>query len=167
MQRIQGKLIVATVVSLFLITASSTMAQEKGSIELKMLAEKEIVIINDDGEKQIKRESVDKVIPGDHVIYTIEYKNVGEENADSVVVNNPIPENMNYVPGTADGKNANIVFSIDDGKSFDSPENLTVTDEEGKQRPATTNDYTHIRWILTTSVTPGQMGMVSYRAELQ
>ena len=167
MQATQRKLIVVIAMSLMVVTALRSAAQEKGSIELKMLAEKEVVVVKEDGEKEIKRESVDKVIPGDHVIYTIEYKNVGEENADSVVVNNPIPDNMHYVPGTAGGENADVVFSIDSGKTFDRPENLKVLDEEGKERPATAKDYTHIRWKLKTSVSPGEVGIVSYRAELQ
>ena len=151
-----------------LISSAQEKTQEKkGSIELKMIAQKEITVENEEGEKEVKREAATKVVPGDHVIYTVEYKNVGEENADSVVINNPIPENMHYVPGTAEGINTEIIFSIDGGKSFDKAENLKVVDDEGNERPATAKDYTNIRWTLTTSVKSGEMGTVSYRAELE
>ena len=168
MKNLKKLTISAAVMSLLVMTWSpQAIAQEKGSIELKMVAEKEIVVENENGEKEIKREAVDKVIPGDHVVYTIEYKNVGEEAASSVVINNPVPENMHYVAGTATGDSADIVFSVDGGQSFDKAENLKVMDEEGKERPATAKDYTHIRWNLVDSVATGAMGQVAYRAELQ
>ena len=132
-----------------------------------MVAEKEIVVKNENGEKEIKREAVDKVIPGDHVVYTIEYKNVGEEDASSVVINNPVPNNMHYVDGTASGDKTDIVFSVDGGQSFDKAENLKMMDEEGKERLATAKDYTHIRWTLVDPIASGSMGEVAYRAELQ
>ena len=161
-------MIAAAVTSLLTVTWSpSAIAQEKGSIELKMVAEKEIVVENENGEKEIKREAVEKVIPGDHVIYTIEYKNVGAENADSVVINNPVPENMHYVPGTADSDTTDVVFSIDSGKTFDKLENLKVAEEDGTERPATAKDCTNIRWTLTESLEAGQTGEVAYRAALQ
>ena len=143
------------------------MAAEKGSIELKMIAQQEIVVENEKGEKEIKREDASKVVPGDHVIYTIEYKNVGDENANSIVINNPVPENMHYVPGTANGQGTDIVFSVDGGKSFDKPENLKVVDEDGNPRLATARDYTHVRWTLSNELEAGKMGEVSYRAELR
>ena len=158
------KLAVGLLAALFTLTSS---AQEKGSIELKMIAQKEVTVENEEGEKEVKREAATKVVPGDHVIYTVEYKNVGDEDADSVVINNPIPENMHYVPGSAKGDNTEIVFSIDGGISFDKPENLKVVGEEGNERPATAKEYTNIRWTLTTSVKSGEVGTVSYRAELE
>ena len=168
MNRIQCNSIVSLVVGLLISTGALTsLAQNTGSIELKMIAQKEVVVENEKGEKEVKREAATNVIPGDHVIYTVEYKNVGDEDADAVVINNPIPENMHYVSGTAGGANAEILFSIDGGKSYDKPENLKVVNEDGNERTATAKDYTNIRWTLSTSVKPGDVGTVHYRAELQ
>ena len=142
-------------------------AGKQGSIELKMIAEQEIVVENEEGEKELKREPVANIVPGDHVFYTIEYKNIGQEMADQVDIKNPIPIEMEYVSGTADGSEANILFSIDGGKTFDKPENLIVFDEEGNEHLATAKEYTHIRWMITKSVEPGAEGQVTYRAALK
>ena len=58
-------------------------AEEKGTIELTCIAEKEIEVIKDDGEKELKRVPPGRVIPGDTIVYTITYKNVGDSNADN------------------------------------------------------------------------------------
>jgi len=144
-----------------------SVAQEKGTLELTMLAEQEVVVENEDGEKEIKREPISKVIPGDHIIYTIICKNIGEENADSVVINNPIPEQTQYVPGTAGGEDSEIVFSIDGGKTFDKPENLIVFDEEGNEQIATADKYTNVRWVLNGFIPPKGEAQFYYRVELK
>ena len=144
-----------------------TQEPSKGSIQLKMVAQKEVVVENEEGEKEVKRVAATTVIPGDHVIYTIEYSNIGSEPADSIVINNPIPENMYYIAGTAGGMNAEIIFSIDGGASYNKPENLKIIDEDGNERPATARDYTHIQWSLATAIIPGGTGSVYYRAELK
>ena len=162
------KLMIMTAMSVMALTWTSTAtAEEKGSITLKMVAEQETVVVNENGEKEIKREEASKVIPGEHVIYTIQYQNIGDAAASAVVINNPVPENMHYVPGTAEGDGTDIVFSIDGGQSFDKPENLTVMDEDGNPRLATAKDYTHIRWSIADEIEAGKMGEVSYRAELK
>jgi uncharacterized repeat protein (TIGR01451 family) len=145
----------------------TTLASEKSNLELRMDVEKEVVVINKDGDKEIHREPAKEVIPGDKVIYTISYKNVGEEEADKIVIDNPIPENMEYVAGTAHGDGTEIFFSIDDGNTFDKPENLKVLDDDGNERVSTADEYTNIRWSLNDSAAPGATGQVYYHAELE
>jgi uncharacterized repeat protein (TIGR01451 family) len=142
-------------------------AQAKGGVELRMVAEQEIEVVNDDGEKEVKRIEAAKVVPGDVVIYTIHYMNRGEEAADSVVITNPIPEHMIYKNGSASGEGTTITFSVDEGKTYDSPENLKVVAAEGKERPAQASDYTHVRWTFKESLLPEATGYVAFRAILQ
>ena len=142
-------------------------AEDKGNLEINIVAEQEVVVENEEGEKEIQRKPAAKVLPGEHIIYTVKYKNNGEENAQDVVINNPIPEHMNYVPGTVGGEGAEISFSVDDGTTFDQPENLKVADEDGNERAATAKDYTHIRWTLANVIAPEEEGIVFYRAELE
>jgi uncharacterized repeat protein (TIGR01451 family) len=136
---------------------------------LSLVAEEEIVVVNEKGEKEVKREPAQTIIPGDRVIYTMKFKNVGAENTDDVTINNAIPENMMLVAGTMGGAEADILYSVDNGQSYDLPENLKVPDEteEGQMRPAIARDYTNIRWRLKNSVTPGEEGEVFYRAEVK
>ena len=148
-------------------TWNCALAQEQGIIKLSMLAHEEVVIINDKGEKELKREEVVTVIPGDHIIYTIIYENIGEEPADNIVINAAVAENMQYISNTAGGDDTEILFSIDGGKIFDKPENLKVTDENGDERPALAKDYTNAHWLINKTLPPGAKGEVFYRTQLE
>jgi uncharacterized repeat protein (TIGR01451 family) len=142
-------------------------AQKKGDIELKALAEIEIEDFNEEGKKEIKRVPAVKVIPGEEVIYTIYYTNIGQKMTDNVAITNPLPEHMRYKDSSASGDGTAIVFSVDDGKTFDIPENLKVQDARGKEFPAVASDYTHIRWVLQRSLPLNAKGQVSFRAILE
>jgi len=168
MKRIFQLLIMLSVQVFILSNLYPAFAQQAGHIELKCVAESEIEVVNEKGEKEIQRVKAAKVVPGDEVIYTIYYTAIGQEDVDDIVINNPIPEHMVYKEGSATGADyANINFSIDEGKSFDAPENLKVKDAEGNERLALANEYTHVRWMLNNSVKPGETGQVSFRALLE
>ncbi len=66
------------------------------------------------------------------------------------------------------GDGTDITYSVDGGKTFATPDKLTVAikDKSGKDsvRPAVAQDYTHIRWLLKQNVAPGQSGAVRFRA---
>ena len=164
----KGVLPVALSFLLFVsIGTGSARAQAKGTIELRMTAEQEIEVINADGVKEVKRVEAARVVPGDEVIYTIHYMNVGGEAADSVVITNPVPEHMVYKNRSALGEGTTITFSVDGGTAYDLPENLTVLDDEGKERPAKASNYTHVRWTFVESLLPETAGYVAFRAILE
>jgi uncharacterized repeat protein (TIGR01451 family) len=149
------------------VTAGTLWAQKKGDIELKAVAEIEIEDFNEEGKKEIKRVPAVKVIPGGEVIYTIYYTNRGQNTTDNVVITNPIPEHMVYKDSSASGDGTAIVFSVDDGKTFDTPENLKIKDAAGKEFPAVASDYTHIRWVLLSSLPLNASGQVGFSAILE
>ena len=142
-------------------------AQEKGSIELKSIAEVEIENVNPDGQKVVKRIPAAKVVPGNEVIYTNIYTNVGTEAAARVVITNPIPEHMQYQPSSAMGTETAITFSVDGGHTYDSPGRLMIKEADGSRRPARPSEYTHIRWARQKPLDPGANGQVSFRAILE
>jgi uncharacterized repeat protein (TIGR01451 family) len=149
------------------IAHSSVWAQPGGSVELTAVAELEVEVVNAQGDKKLLRVPAARVVPGDFVIYTINYTNTGAEPAESVVISNPVPEHMRYMEGSAAGDNTVMTFSVDDGKSYDLPENLTIVDGDGKERPAMGPDYTHIRWTLQKELAPEEKGLVTFRAQLE
>lgn len=153
---------------LTMLTAGHLFAAEKGQIELRSVAEVEETVSNEKGEKEIKRVAAKDatVIPGGIVIFTTTYKNIGDKDADDVVIDNPVPQHMTYVDFSAEGKGASITFSIDDGKSYDFVGNLKVKNADGTERKAVAKDYTHIRWTLEKSINPGGKGSVVFRAKL-
>jgi len=157
------------VLSLLLFLSPQAMAADQGAIELKSAAEVEVTIKNDKGEKEVKRVEAAKanVTPGDAVIFTTYYSNNGQEPASDIVINNPVPEHMFYIDGTAAGSGTKIEFSVDKGKSFGAPDKLKIKGGDGKEKSAGPSDYTHIRWRLSKPLPPGEKGSVSFRAKVK
>jgi uncharacterized repeat protein (TIGR01451 family) len=142
-----------------------TLAIAKAQLTISILAEKEVA-----GGKSKKRMPIKKSNPGDTIFYTINYKNVGNEPATNAVIDDPIPENTVYLPGSANGANSDITFSIDNGKTFKKPMFLTyeVKTQGGKTelRTATPEEYTHIRWTIN-SIPPGGSGQAGFQVKVK
>jgi len=142
------------------------LAWAASGIDLTMVARKEIVTIDSQGKKVVTLVEPITVIPGDMIVYTTHYHNKGSVAAESVAITNPIPKDTAYVDGSAVIDNATLSYSVDGGKKFDSPANLTITGSNGQRRPATANDYSHIRWTLK-SIAPEARGSVSFHAKVR
>ena len=156
-------------ITLVLLVPLISAADEKGAIELKSVAEVEIEVTNEKGEKEMKRVDASKaeVLPGDEVIFTTYYSHIGKEAAEDIVITNPVPEHMTYVAKSAEGEKSQIVFSIDGGKTYDFPSRLKVKEGPGRERPARVDEYTHIRWQFPQPLNPGDKGEVSFRAKVK
>jgi len=143
--------------------------QQKGTIALKSVAEVEVATTNAKGEKVVHRVNVDKATkgPGDTVVFTTTYTNTGKQPATGVVITNPIDAHMTYVDNSAQGHNTLIEFSTDGGKTYNTPEKLTITNNQGLSRPAKGADYTHIRWTLEKPLPSGGKGSVSFKAKIK
>ena len=137
------------------------------AIQLTTTAETEVTETNSEDAEITKRVPAAEVVPGSEVIYTITAHNTGPEPAGDVVITNPIPEQTVYVEGSAYGAGARITFSVDGGETWDEPEALTVTDQNGNTRPAAPEDYTHIRWVLEFELEPGKKAPVWYRVRVK
>lgn len=146
-----------------------TLAVAEGRIELISLAEVEVKVTNDKGEEELVRfpAAERNVGPGDIIIFTNVYGNKRKEPAEAVVINNPVPQHMVYVEGSAEGEGATIDFSIDGGKTFGQPEELKIKGPDGSEVLARPEDYTHIRWRLKKPVAPGEQGTVAFRARIR
>lgn len=137
------------------------------SVELATKAEKEIEV-EEKGVKIKKAVPPQRMVPGDEVLYTVTYANKTAKPAERVIITNPVPRHTRYKEGSAAGEGTDITFSVDGGKTFAPRGRLTVSekDKSGKEaaRPATAQDYTHIRWTLKENVAPGRTGAVTFRA---
>ena len=149
------------------ITGGTSLAQEKGNIELKTVAEVEVEEFNEEGMKVIKRVPAGKVLPGTEVIYTIFSTNTGKVPAEKMIITNPIPEHTVYKEGSAVGEGTVITSSVDKGKTYDVPENLKVIRDDGKEYQAKMSDYTHIRWSFQEALPAHAEGYVSFRVTLE
>ncbi len=148
------------------VTALSAVALADG-IELRTQAEVEVTVETADGNLETRREPAAQVVPGDEVIYTMHYRNDGAERADDVVITNPIPEHMQLLRTAALEPGLDLSFSVDGGQFYDALARLEVTGEDGRLRPATASDCTHVRWTFQRPLEPGEEGHVTYTAQLQ
>ena len=161
------KKVIIAGLAIVLVTLTAGWAFAQGHIQLKSVAQVEKEVFNQEGKKELKRIPADKVVPGDEVIFTTYYTNISKEVVENAVITNPIPEHMTYKPNSAQGSGAKITYSIDGGKTYNSPAKLFVYDAAGRQFPARPQDYTHIRWTFETPVPSGAKGEVSFRAILE
>lgn len=145
----------------------SGQAWAKPKLEMTMTAEKEVTV-TEGGKKKVKRVPAQSSSPGETIIYTLTYRNVGDEKATDVKLDNPLPAGARYVADSATGANAQISFTVD-GKSYAKAAELsverTVAGKKEKSR-ALPADYTGIRWVIA-EVKPGQAGQVGFRAQVQ
>lgn len=163
----QDKTAAMVLAVLLILWAGPVFSADPGALELKTVARKEIVVQDKDGKKITQIVPAGKVVPGDEVIYVIEYRNISQTTADNVFVTDPIPQEMIYRTGSAKGEGTTVTFSIDGGVTYNVPENLKVTGEDGKPQVAGPEKYTHIRWNLDNPLPAGQGGQVTFRAELK
>lgn len=139
-------------------------AAKECAVTLKTAAEVEQEVVDAKGEKTRQLVPVQKVVPGKEVIWTITANNPCKKPSDNVTINNPVPEHMTYVAGSAFGAGSDISYSVD-GKTFGSAEELTVTDN-GAKRKARPDEYRHIRWVFKNPLQPGASAIARFRAVL-
>jgi uncharacterized repeat protein (TIGR01451 family) len=147
--------------------ALTVQAAPPGHIKLQTVGLQEKVTVAKDGSKHTDIVPADHVLPGTEVIWNINYEISGTEPVTNAVIVDPVPQNMAYVAGSASGDKADIMFSVDGGKTWDVPEKLQVKNPDGTLRVALPKDYTAIRWILTSKLAPGAKGTVTFHAVLQ
>lgn len=160
--------VIKKVLAGFAITAmfASAFAQEGGHLNVITTVQKEVVVETKDGGTETKLVVAESVIPGERVVYTITFANVGDEPAENVVITNPISASLTYVAGSATNSDMQVEFSIDGGQTFATASELRIIDN-GIERPATTKDYTHVRWVMQTELAVGGEGQASFAAVLE
>lgn len=145
---------------------STNTAVAKPCVELNNVAQLEQEYTDAQGNKAKRLVAPDKVIPGNLIVYTLTAKNVCDKPASAVVVNNPVPEHMNYVANSAAGAGTDVTYSLD-GKSFAKLEALTVKNADGSTRAPRADEVKHIRWVFNTAINAGQSSSVRFYATVQ
>lgn len=140
------------------------LAENEVPVETTLIAEVLETFETPDG-KQAQRLVPAKVVKqGQVVYYTVQIRNPTTQPARRVTVIQRIPANTTYVAGSATGPSAEITFSVDHGRTFGRPEELTITSSGGASRRATPEDYTHIRWQLRNVLAPSAVALVRFQA---
>ena len=152
-----GRAAMATLIGTAALAATPASAQEaRPTINSSSFVEKTTTDAN--GNKKVTLAPTTVVVPGDTVLFVHEYKNNSSAPAAGFIINNPLPAQVQYVGST----DANIVVSVDGGKTFGKLETLKVGD-----RAATGADVTHVRWTFAQPIGVGQSGKVSFRGLLK
>ena len=152
--------------AILLAPMASVLAQDQGHLNVQTVVQKEQVEVDEAGNEKTVLVDADKVVPGEHVVYTITFQNIGDEPAQNVVITNPIDANLTYIEGSAFGPGTDIQFSVDGGKTFAGRDALTVI-EDGNERPAEAKDITHIRWVMQEDLAAGAQGNARFAAILK
>ncbi len=136
-------------------TPTMSQAVTNGVIQVTSFAEREVVEVKANGQREIKRERVRRVTPNTEVIFTTRFQNTDSKPVGNIVINNPIPDSTAYWPGSAFGNNTEISASSDKGQTFLPVGNLSSTADK---------PYTHIRWNFKGQLRPGEAAEVGFRA---
>ena len=122
--------------------------------------------VSPSGEKVKEWVKASKVVPGTVIRYVNTLDNSGNKPATKLVVNNPVPENMEYVANSASCQGSCVIsYSVDGGKTYKQPEELFVGVGEDKHL-AKAAEYTNIRWVVAKLDSKTQSG-VEYKARLK
>jgi uncharacterized repeat protein (TIGR01451 family) len=139
---------------------------QQSPINFANIAQKQVVTIDEDGEEKISLTDVGIMVPGDTVVYTSTFTNIGAESVSNVVVNNPLPENTKYLRFSAKGANTVVTFSIDGGQTYAAPADLTIPEASGVTRAAKPEEYTDIRWVYQGSLATGEASSVNFKVTI-
>lgn len=154
------------VLLLALLAPVSSLAADD-QISFTSVAEIETEVFDENGKKELIRSPARLLQPGEIAIYTNAFTNNGTEPADGLTIKNPVPENTEYLRGSATETGADLTFSIDGGKSYARPDELMLPDGKGGMRQAEPKEYTDIRWQMQESLAPGATGIVEFRVRVK
>jgi uncharacterized repeat protein (TIGR01451 family) len=108
-------------------------------------------------------------VPGDLIEYRLAFTNLTDDAVSNVVVSDPVPGGLVFVPGSVIVSREDVLveYSIDDGASWSSQPTVEVLEgDEVVRRPAPAEAYTHLRWTVTGTVTPGAEVRARFRARV-
>ncbi|MFA6450055.1 MAG: hypothetical protein WCX65_11325 [bacterium] len=173
--RRQAEALIFTMLALGVLISAPAAAAEKAEkpkaaqLSLAITAQKEVEK-KKDGKTVIEYVSAEKAGKGETLVYTITYTNKTAAPVKSVSVVDPIPAGTVYIPGTAAGKDTEITFSIDGGKTYlKAPVKYKAkkADGTGEEKLASPDMYTHIKWLIKRTVQPGKSGVVSFKIKIK
>ena len=114
---------------------------------------------NANGARRLVLRPVERVTSGDRLVFVMHYRNAGARAVANYVVTNPLPAGVRL-----DGRAArDIQVSADGGQSWGKPGALLARGADGRLRPVSLDEVTHVRWIAPAPIPPGASGQISYR----
>ena len=144
----------------------SMVSMASANVSIASTSYQKMTKVLESGEKVEEWARASKVVPGTLIRYVNSLENAGNKVATKLVVNNPIPENMEYVADTASCQDdCTVTYSIDGGKSFKKASELFLGEGENRHQ-ARPSEYTDIRWVVE-KLDASSQSSVEYRARLK
>lgn len=116
---------------------------------------------------QLELSSSNKLFPDNRMMYTVFFENTGYAGSDDIDITSPVPPQTVYVPDSASGQDCDILFSVDGGENWGTPNDLKVQAAGGEWRSADASDYTHIKWVYRPVLRPAEVQQVSFQVRFQ
>ena len=111
------------------------------------------------GKERVLLEEPKIVVPGDRLVFVLNYRNAGAQPADKFVITNPLPAAVRF----ADAGDTRPLFSVDGGKQWGLLSDLSVPMTDGTRRAAQPADVTHVRWAFQKPIPVGGTGKLMFR----
>ncbi len=144
---------------------ASALAQTAAGVSLVSKTQAVIEITDAKGVKKKTLVDPKTVIPGQPIVIWLNYKNNGKTAANNFVINNPVPNGLDF---TAFGEKSDwAIVSVDGGKAYGPLTSLKVKGADNKPRPALAGDVTHLRWAFARPIAPGASGTISFYAVVE
>lgn len=140
-----------------LLAPMTVSAANNVALESTVLVERSVE--QPDGTVELTLEDPARVVPGDNLVFVLNYENSSGEAVSNFVATNPLPQEVAF----RDTNNSNATFSVDGGANYAPLSELTVTEEDGSVRPAVATDVTHVRWTFANPIPAGSSGQLSFR----
>jgi uncharacterized repeat protein (TIGR01451 family) len=142
-------------------------AQDNNEVETELIAEVRVEITSGPNRGVARFVPASVLSQGEVVYYTVRIKNPTSEYLRDVSVTQRVPVNTVYVPDSASGPGAEVLFSIDGGVTFAAKEALKSIGEDGVAHRASEDEYTHIQWRMKNALAPGAVALARFRAVFQ
>lgn len=133
------------------------------ALTAKQTVETETVIRLADGSETVERATAEKVLPGQRIVYTLNFTNDEAKPATDLVLTMPVPAELKYLEGSASDTGLPPAYSADGGKSYASRNVLQVRGANGALRQAEASDITNIRWTVPGPISSGASGSLSFK----
>ncbi len=145
---------------LFLLTAAlpgPALAANHVALDNNVFVER--VSTDAEGKQRVLLEEPKVVVPGDRLVFVLNYRNAGPQAADKFVITNPMPSAVRF----ADAGDTQPLVSVDGGKQWGLLADLSVAAADGTRRTAQPADVTHIRWAFQKPIPAGATGKLMFR----
>ena len=154
---------------LMTVLAALSLSSHASALSATQTIEKEKTVITEDGSTQIIRTTADTVVPGENIVYTLNFVNddINTPAATNLVLTMPVPKEVTYIEGSADRAGTVVVYSADGGETFSPRQTAMVLSTDGNVRLASAADITHVRWTVPGPVAAGETGQLSFTAVIK